>query len=145
MIRTSGCKHYKKHVNGMTLIELAIVVAIISILATVAYPSYLNHALKSHRMVALGDLSRLQLALESSYDGGYNWNQLISAGQCLVCDSDPDRYAFSIISAASPVYTIKATALSQQGQNQDTCFSGGNVTEITLTSSNIALPEACWK
>ncbi|EPE2688250.1 type IV pilin protein, partial [Vibrio alginolyticus] len=74
MIRISRCNGYKKGLRGMTLIELLIAVVIVGIIAAVAYPSYTNHVIKSHRTVALSDLSRIQLELETSYDGGYDWS-----------------------------------------------------------------------
>lgn len=72
----------------MTLIELLIAVVIVGIIAAVAYPSYTNHVIKSHRTVALSDLSRIQLELETSYDGGYDWSHILSGGTCTLCDSD---------------------------------------------------------
>ena len=67
MIRIYRCNSYKIRLGGMTLIELLIAVVIVGIIAAVAYPSYTNHVLKSHRTVALSDLSRIQLELETSY------------------------------------------------------------------------------
>jgi len=125
------------------LIELLIAVVIVGILAAIAYPSYTNHVLKSHRTVALTDISRIQLQLETSYDGGYDWSHIVSGGHCSICDSDSDRFSFSVASSASVAYTITATAKPDLGQNNDSCFPAG-VNIITLTSTNIEAPSSCW-
>ncbi|MDO8940047.1 MAG: type IV pilin protein [Methylicorpusculum sp.] len=50
--------------NGFTLIELMITVAIIGILAGIAYPSYQDHVFKSRRADAKAALSGLANAME---------------------------------------------------------------------------------
>jgi type IV pilus assembly protein PilE len=55
MIRTVG---------GFTLLELVIVLAIVAILATVAYPSYHNQVLKTRRADAFALMSNVQQAQE---------------------------------------------------------------------------------
>lgn len=143
MIRIYRCNSYKIRLGGMTLIELLIAVVIVGIISAVAYPSYTNHVIKSHRTVALSDISRIQLALETSYDGGYDWSHILSGGNCAICDSESDRFTFSIVSSATAAYTITATAKSDRGQDGDRCFPAG-VNTITLTSANIESPNACW-
>lgn len=143
MIRSSCCNRYNRPLLGMTLLELLIVVVIIGLLATIAYPSYTRHAISSHRTVALSDISRIQLALERAYTGSYHWRGIVSGGHCLICDSDSDRFTFSIVSSATLAYTIEATAKADLGQDKDPCFPSG-VKKITLTSTNVESPSACW-
>ncbi len=128
----------------MTLIELLIAVVIIGIISAAAYPSYTAHVIKSHRAVALSDISRIQLELETSYDNGYDWSHIISGGSCAICDSDSNRFSFSVASSASMAYTITATAKSDLGQNSDRCFPSG-VNTLTLNAANVEYPSDCWK
>ncbi|MDP2179731.1 type IV pilin protein [Methylicorpusculum sp.] len=53
--------------QGFTLIELMITVAIIGILAGIAYPSYQDHVFKSRRADAKAALSGLANAMERYY------------------------------------------------------------------------------
>ncbi|WP_199436446.1 type IV pilin protein [Vibrio owensii] len=144
MIRISRCNGYNRRLRGMTLVELLIAVVIVGIIAAIAYPSYSKHTLKSHRIVALSDLSRIQLMLESSYNGGYDWSGIISGSNCSMCDTPSSRYVFSVESQAGKAYVIKAEAQSGSGQTNDKCLTDEGVDYMTLDSTNIHYPESCW-
>jgi len=55
---------FLKNVRAFTLIELMIVVAVVGILAAIAYPSYTEYVMKSRRSDAKAGLLSLQLAQE---------------------------------------------------------------------------------
>ncbi|WP_019274190.1 type IV pilin protein [Vibrio coralliilyticus] len=145
MIGVNNCKQSKQSLIGMTLLELLIVVALIGILAMFAYPSYLDQVRKSHRVTAIADLARIQLELESSYNGQYDWHKVISSGKCTVCLSEQSRFVFSVTSNANATYIIKATAQANSQQNLDSCLQEYNVDYLSLDASNKAFPFSCWQ
>ena len=54
-----------KNTNGFTLIELMIVVAIIGVLAAIAYPSYQGYIEKGHRTDMMSELQNIATTIES--------------------------------------------------------------------------------
>lgn len=53
--------------HGFTLIELMIVVAVVGILAAIAYPSYIDHVRKARRVDAKAALTEVAQKLEAFY------------------------------------------------------------------------------
>ena len=146
MVRHSTCKRRRVYSQGMTLLELLVVISILASLSAIMYPTYLKHTLAAHRTVALSDLMRIQLSMESSFADNQDeaWRHIVEDGVCHICDSSPKRYQFAIVRANDASYTIIATALPIQGQDQDSCFPDG-VTQLSLTSRNEEKPSACWQ
>lgn len=52
--------------NGFTLIELMIVVAVIGVLAAVAYPSYQSYVIKSKRADMMAEMQQIASRIESN-------------------------------------------------------------------------------
>lgn len=76
----------KRTTHGFTLIELMITVAIVAILAAIAYPSYLDQVRSSRRSDAQGVLTSFALAMERFYTS--NNSYLGAAGtQAVPADS----------------------------------------------------------
>lgn len=143
MIRTIYCKIAPSKQQGLTFIELILVVAIIGILASIVYPSYSDHIRKGHRRQAQADMAKLQLYLEEHYDKGYSADTIIIDGKChTFCEVDRDRYEISA-SISSDGYVISATPKTTKGQQKDKC-SGASYNKLTLAHTGESLPAECW-
>lgn len=127
--------------SGFTLIELIIVIAIISILATIAVPTYTNYIAKEKLRTAQSDLQLLSLKLESRYQRvlSYpaapiaNTAALINTIQNWQPASDPSVFNFSTENAQTTSYTVVATGISGSFTN---C-------RVTLTHDGIQAVSQC--
>ncbi|MBA1146518.1 type IV pilin protein [Ectothiorhodospiraceae bacterium WFHF3C12] len=66
--------------KGVTLLELMIVVAIIGILAGIAYPSYQTHVTETRRTDAMGALNGLAAAMERYYTENLSYEGAAAGG-----------------------------------------------------------------
>ncbi|MDZ7752599.1 MAG: type IV pilin protein [Gammaproteobacteria bacterium] len=81
--------------HGITLIELMIVVAIIGILAAIAYPSYQEYIIRANRADAQGALTGLGAAMERHYTQNGSYTAAAAGGA--------DTGAPAIYATQSPV------------------------------------------
>jgi type IV pilus assembly protein PilE len=143
--------------RGMTLIELMIVVVIIAILASVAYPNYMGSVRKSRRAEGVAALSAVQIAQEKLRASCPFFGQVLG-GATNVCGanaaastiqapttSENGRYNITLSAAGVTGYTATATAVGNQARDTD-----GGVTctlVITVNAANpngLRTPAACW-
>lgn len=111
--------------KGFTLIELMIVVAIIGILAAIAYPSYQDHVRKTRRSDAQGALMGLANAMERHYTANNTYAGAAAGGNdtgapAIYADESPldggtKFYDLAIVAPTSATsYTIRATPKNGQ-------------------------------
>jgi type IV pilus assembly protein PilE len=115
MAAVSMRNRYVKRNLGFTLVELMITVAIIGILASIAYPSYQEQIAKSRRNEATNALFSSAQALERYYSANGRYTTA-SGGTALpavfvsrVPDSGTAFYAIAATAAANNTFTLKAT------------------------------------
>ena len=105
-------------VSGFTLIELMIVVAVIAILAAIAYPSYNGFVLKTRRGASASCVLQGAQFMERFYT-----TKLTYAGSGKTTWDCPDaspHYSLAItVPTGGRSYTVKATA--NGGQASDSC------------------------
>lgn len=147
--------------RGFTLIELVIAVAIIGILAAVAFPSFMDSVRKSRRTEAMTALNNVQQAQERfrANKTAYADNLTAAptadpAGLGLTTGTPSGYYTIALVSATATSYEATATAVSGTSQASDVncALLGVRMTNATLeyagTTSGGTLAYAasnrCW-
>lgn len=111
--------------SGFTLIELMITVAIIGILAAVAYPSYQNYLLKGRRGAAQAFL--LQVAQREQQYFLDNRSFAADFGALgLTVPSDVTPYygapIITLVAGPPPTFTVSATPIGIQDKNGELTY-----------------------
>ena len=122
--------------KGFTLIELLIVVAIIGIIAAIAYPSYQQHVRKSARSDAQVGLLRMADLQERFYLQNNRYGT--SADPAVAAVTENGFYLLSVTAATASTFTLSATATGAQAA--DTVC-----TPMTLNQALQKLPTTCWQ
>lgn len=132
------CRHSKNE-GGFTLIELLIVMIIVAILVSIAYPSYRAWILKSHRSEAMSALAQDQAILERCYAQSFSY-----AGACASLPAFPQTtaqgfYSITLTDQAATTYTLTATAIGNQTLDTN-CLT----MSVDQANQKTATQASCW-
>lgn len=134
--------------KGFTLIEMMIVVAIIGILAAVAYPSYTEYAMRGHRADARAGLLQTQLWLERAATANGVYPTELPAALTWANDNNK-RYTIGF-GANNTNATFTLTATPKAGaQSTDRCGTltlshAGARDVINLPTGSTMTAADCW-
>ena len=124
--------------KGFNLTELVIVIAIIGILASVAYPVYTQHMLETRRSDGWIALSAAEASQLRWYSVNFRYTDDVD--NLGGADSPENFYTLSVVTDNNDsTFTLIATAKADGVQANDT-----GCTVLTLDHLGIRLPDACW-
>ncbi len=132
--------------TGFTLIELMITVAIIGILSSVGYPSYMKYIQKAKRSEAQAALVSMATAMEQwrvENNNDYTGVTVGTGATAIFTDRVPtdgsgtQSYTLSIPILSASAYTLQATPISTDDCGNLTLDSTG--VKVSSTGTN------CWE
>lgn len=124
---------------GFTLIELMITVAIVGILAAIAYPSYQDQVRKSRRAEAQSLLMDIGSRQQQRLLDARNYSASTAGLNIDIPPSVSSHYTITMTAPAGAPPTFTATATPKQGQDKDKC---GTMTLNNIGAKTPAI--GCW-
>lgn len=139
------------HQKGFTLIELMITVAIVGILAAVAYPSYQQHILKTRRAEAKACLSELAQFMERFYTTNLRYDKDAAnvdvALPNIQCRTDlTNFYTTQFVANSLGQRSYSLEAVPKGSQASDTACGTLSLTQAGVKKSSVSGAAAkCWQ
>jgi type IV pilus assembly protein PilE len=143
----------QRKISGVTMLELLIVVAIIGMIASFAYPTYLGYVAKAKRTAATSTLMQVADRQQQFFmdrkaytsdlnDLGYGADPLVikDDGAASIAADLQSVYSISLSGVAGATYTITAVPLHGQLARDATCGS------LTLNQAGVRGSSGadCW-
>ncbi|QGW65929.1 prepilin-type N-terminal cleavage/methylation domain-containing protein [Lysobacter soli] len=141
----SSLSSRRRSARGFTLVELMIVVAVVAILASIAYPSYNDAVRKSRRGQAKADLLEVaQMAERFRTVNGTYAGFTVPTTKANSPSTGTARYTVAVSNATAAGYTLTATPVSGAGQERDAKCLALTLTQSGAKSATGSDPSVCW-
>ncbi len=135
---------------GLSLIELMVALAIVAILAAVAYPSYQGHVMRTRRAAAAACVTDLSAFMERVYAANLRYDQnngvatALPAVQCRTDLTGSYGFAFPVGQPQQRTFSIVATPAGKQAE--DTACAALSINQAGVKAiAGTSTVAACWR
>jgi type IV pilus assembly protein PilE len=124
--------------RGFTLIELLVSIAIVAILAAIAYPSYTRYVIKGNRAAAQSHLMDLAQAEAQYFNDARAYADSVTALNVTTPSAVADKYTitFNVPDTTPPTFTISAVPIAGTAQASDGT--------LTIDNTGARTPAGKW-
>ena len=135
---------FRRKISGFTLIELLMAVALVGILAIIAYPSYTDYVQRSNRTEGQRELLHIAGLMEQYFlDNRTYTKDLKNLGySSSTITTENGHYSIEATAGDADVFTLTATAKGAQANDT-------NCTTMTVTNTGAKTPSPsssdCWE
>ncbi len=136
-----------KPARGLTLVELMVTIAVISILAAIGYPAYTNYTYKARRTEATGSLLDFATRMERFYadnnaypmpDDGVEVADIMGSAT-----TEHDYYTLGFKAQAAQSYTLQAVPGGAQSSDDCGTFTLSSLGVRDVEGGSLAKAK-CW-
>jgi len=131
----------RKSAVGFTLIEVMITVAIVSILAAVALPSYRDYVIRGQIPEATSRLAARQVQLEQFFQDNRTY---VGAPGCAAENPDNKYFDFSCTTQTAAAFTLQAQGKGSMAGFAYTVDQANVKASAVPTGWTLPSPNNCW-
>ena len=130
------------HQKGFTLIELMIVVVIIGILASIAYPSYQDYLLRAKRGDAMNGIAALRIAQEQHRSSNTTFSSSTTINSVDYSTSPEGYWTLAVSNATESAYVVTAEPKSPHVDSVCTQFVANRNGAVDAVTAAL---DVCWE
>lgn len=142
-------------IHGFTLLELLVVVAIVGVMAALAYPRYQQSVLRAHRVDGTTALLRVQMAQEKFRGHCPHYAQALGTGSTCAPSaaqstlqasfvSELGYYEITIVADSASSIGYAVSALPKGNQANDVVCTPMTLTVTAANPQGVRAPADCW-